>query len=47
MPELPEVEAGRRLAEIHAKGKTITKVIAADDESTRNTVPCPVHGFTS
>lgn len=33
MPELPEVEAARCLAEAHAKGKVITNVKAADDDS--------------
>mmetsp|Transcript_4745 Transcript_4745/g.10390 ORF Transcript_4745/g.10390 Transcript_4745/m.10390 type:complete len:335 (+) Transcript_4745:38-1042(+) len=31
MPELPEVEAMRHLVEKHCGGRTITKVIAADD----------------
>lgn len=32
MPELPEVEAWRKLAEHHVAGKTIAKVWTADDE---------------
>lgn len=32
MPELPEVERGRRIAEAAALNKTITKVFAADDD---------------
>ena len=31
MPELPEVEAARRLAERTARGRTITRVVCADD----------------
>lgn len=37
MPELPEVEGARRLAERNCVGKTIQQVVVADDESELNT----------
>ena len=33
MPELPEVENARRLAQQHGAGKKLVKVIVADDDS--------------
>jgi formamidopyrimidine-DNA glycosylase len=33
MPELPEVEAARKLAHEHCAGKKITKVVCEDDET--------------
>jgi formamidopyrimidine-DNA glycosylase len=36
MPELPEVEAARRILEEHCVGREITLVDAAEDESERN-----------
>jgi formamidopyrimidine-DNA glycosylase len=36
MPELPEVEAARRILEEHCVGREITLVDAADDESERD-----------
>lgn len=41
MPELPEVEAARKLARRSCHGKQIRAVIAADDNSASRLLPLP------